>query len=196
MPVNAAQLRQHYVSLSDEELLAIDPNDLTEVAKNCYESEIQRRGISVTQPSAPTEDKPATAPEWEQAGSGGESDDGDTFVACTFTDIRGSSATDAEEAYRLLKAAGIPCRIEVHPIEESSSVEHRVVVPSAYILHATSVLDRDYFNPRLESDWKTHLESLTNEQFFRLNVDDICAGLLDRAARLRNAYLEERSRRP
>jgi hypothetical protein len=44
-------------------------------------------------------------------------------------------------------------------------------------------------------DWKTQLESLTDQQLVRLNVDDICAGLLDRAARLRKAYLAELSRR-
>jgi hypothetical protein len=200
MTVNPDQLHQHYASLSDEALLAIDPNDLTEIAQKYYAGEIERRGLALPQ-SESSDDVNSAMEEWEEDETGVEGDDDEPFIACAFSEIpNGSSAADAEDAYRALKKAGIPCRIEVHAIETETGnneqqTERQVIVPAAYSLHATSVLDRDLFNPRVVSDWKTHLQSLTDDQFLRLNVDDMCAGLLDRAARLKGAYMEERRRR-
>jgi hypothetical protein len=203
MSVSAQQLMQHYAALSDEELQRINPVELTEVAQKCYKDEIQSRGISVSAANFEEEDGDAfetsqsEQPDWTD----GDMGDGEPFVVCAFTDDpNGSSVNDADEAYRALKAAGVPCRIEVRtvqpdPVKPRPYTERQLMVPSSYILHATSVLDQNFFNVRQESDWQTHLESLTDQQLLRLNVDDICAGLLDRATRLRNAYLAERRRR-
>ena len=203
MSVSAQQLMQHYAALSNEELQRINPAELTEVAQKCYKDEIQRRGISVSPTNLEEEDGDAfetsqiEQPDWTD----GDMGDGEPFVVCAFTDgPTGSSVNDADEAYRALNAAGVPCRIEVRtvqpdPVKPQAYTERQLMVPSSYILHATNVLDKNFFNVHQESDWQTHLESLTDQQLLRLNVDDICAGLLDRATRLRKAYLAERSRR-
>ena len=200
MSIDADHLRQHYASLSDEELIALDRNDLTDTAQQYYDEEMEQRGISV-EPSDTGDDDSDETTTWEHGTMGEEEGDDDGFIACTFTDHRGvSSVGEAEEAYKALRSAGIPCRVETQTIESEpvpaeSRTEHQVIVPSGFSLQATSVLDKEVFNPRMESDWKTHLESLTDEQLLRLNADVICAGLLDRAARLRKAYAEEVRRR-
>ena len=58
MPVDPEYLRQHYASLSEEGLLAIDRADLVELAQKCYDDELGRRGIAKP-PDAPPSDPPA-----------------------------------------------------------------------------------------------------------------------------------------
>ena len=200
MSINTRQLRQHYASLSDEELEALDPNDLTDVAHSCYDSEMKLRGLS---PAGPNLDdaEGGEHPEPLEADGDAHQDDGGSFVASTFVDVPGSSSVaDAEDAYRALSDAGIPCRVKVQEPEPDPPngvyyPERQIIVPGGLALRATSILDKAIYNPKQESEWKTHLESLTDDQLRRITVDDICAGLLDRAERLRRAYLAERRRR-
>jgi hypothetical protein len=69
------------------------------------------------------------------------------------------------------------------------------MVPGALNLKATSILDKEVFNPQLESDWRIHFASLTDGELGALNPDVICAGLVDRIARLKRVYNDEISRR-
>jgi hypothetical protein len=69
------------------------------------------------------------------------------------------------------------------------------MVPGSFSLQATSVLDTAIYNRRLEDEWKTQLESLSDEEFQSVNIDAACAGLLDRVERLRKAYKRETARR-
>lgn len=46
MKVTAEDFRRRYADLSDEGLLAIDPNDLTDVARKVYDEELARRGLA------------------------------------------------------------------------------------------------------------------------------------------------------
>jgi hypothetical protein len=202
MPIDAEHLRQHYASLSDEDLLELDRNDLTAVAQKCYDREVERRGLSLAESESAEEGKAQEAMErWVEAGEDDEASDDEPFVACTFTDYRGgSSAADAGEAHAALQAAGIPSRIEVievepEPVDPRPRTEYQVIVPSGLSLQATSVLDKEVFNPKNEADWKTHFEALSDDQLLRLNADAICAGYLDRAARLKKAYNDEVRRR-
>jgi hypothetical protein len=202
MPIDAEHLRQHYASLSDEELVGIDRHDLTEVAQKCYDREIEGRGLSSADSEIMQEDQ-AAMDRWVEAGDDveDETSDEEPFVACAFTDYRGgSSAADAAEALAALQAARIPSRIELReiesePVDPRPRTEYQVIVPSGLSLQATSVLDKEIFNPKTEADWKTHFEALSDEQLLRLNADAICAGYLDRAARLRKAYNDEVRRR-
>jgi hypothetical protein len=202
MAIDAEHLRQHYASLSDEELAGLDRNDLTAVAQKCYDREVDRRGLSPVD-TASVEEDAAAMERWEEGGDDvdDEHPDEEPFVACAFTDYRGgSSAADAAEAHAALQAAGIPSRIEVNeiesePVNPGPRTEYQVIVPGALSLQATSVLDKAIFNPKTEADWKTHFEALSDEQLLRLNADALCAGYLDRAARLKKAYTDEVRRR-
>jgi hypothetical protein len=69
------------------------------------------------------------------------------------------------------------------------------MVPGALNLHATSVLDREIFNPDVEAEWAAHFQALSDEELHALSPEVICAGLEDRLMRLRRAYAAEIARR-
>ncbi len=198
MQIDLASLRQHYGSLADDELLALDREELTEAAQKCYDEEVARRDLAA--PEEP-EEEPG-----EYTGSG--ADHGvdpdwleDAACACSYvSQPGGSAATDAENARGALEDAGLPCQVSVVEIAPSSGdqpaqQEYRVMVPGALNLKATAILDKEVFNPQLEADWRTHFEALTDEELAELNPDVICAGLVDRIARLKSAYNDEKARR-
>jgi hypothetical protein len=84
------------------------------------------------------------------------------------------------------------------PLEEAArgrDYEYRVLVPGGRNLEALSVLDVRVFNPQIAADWKTHLQELTDAELHAISPGVICAGLLDRAARLKQAYEDEVARR-
>jgi hypothetical protein len=46
MAISADQLRRHYASLSDMALLELNPDELTPVARACYDEEFSKRGLT------------------------------------------------------------------------------------------------------------------------------------------------------
>jgi hypothetical protein len=200
LQIDLKSLRQHYGSLSDDELLAVERDELTDAAQKCFDEEVERRGLTAAPESDANPDdeaylgatfRPGEDPDWLE----------DAACACSFvSQPGGSAASDAENARGVLQDAGIPC--QVSGIEVAASTgdqpaqhEYRVMVPGALNLTATSILDKEMFNPQLEADWRTHFASLTDGELGALNPDVICAGLVDRVARLRRAYNDEISRR-
>jgi hypothetical protein len=95
MKVDAEDFRRVYESMNDDALLAVNRDDLVEMAQECYDAEVARRGLAGELASAPGAGSPAP----------GESP---TMVeVATFTDLE-----DARLARELLKAAEIPCDLE------------------------------------------------------------------------------------
>jgi hypothetical protein len=62
--VPAEEFRQHYQSLSDEGLLEIDPDDLTDAARVCFEEEVASRGLQLESVAPPAEPTPEEMIEW------------------------------------------------------------------------------------------------------------------------------------
>lgn len=195
MQIDREALHKHYASLSDEELLDLDPAELTEVARECYDREFERRQLN-SQPEV-EEDAPAhqtahladgsheVEPDWLENAS----------CACSFMQAGASYAAEVDEACEVLQAAGIPFEvIGDEPTEEGPGLL-KVMVPGVLNLKATSVLDRDLYNPRLEVEWRALFEDASDRELAALRPDVICAGLLDRAARLKRIYEEEVARR-
>jgi hypothetical protein len=196
--IDLESLRRHYSSISDEELLAFNRDDLIEVAQKCWDEEVERRGLDELRESdAASDDEAGEAeaslegdldPDWLQ----------DAVCACSFVGDPGGSP--ASDAVKVLDDAGIPC--EVTTVEVSSALgrhsaeyEYRVMVPAALTLKASSILDKEIFNPQLEADWRLHFQSLTDGELGALNPNEICIGLADRIARLKRAYNDEVTRR-
>ena len=131
-------LRQHYASLSDEALRAIDREELVETAQRCYDEELQRR----EQTSHTVEEKP----NWIDEAS-------EVFARA---DMPGTApAPDITNARDALEAAGIPCYLDLSEIPEEEAAPKpthlwRLMVPGNLNLHAASVLERDVFNADLE----------------------------------------------
>jgi hypothetical protein len=185
-------LRRHYASLSDGELEDLDPTELTDVARQCYEEEIARR--------QPAEEQGAPASPEHQAEEFADVDEDwleHAACACSFTAAPGSNhAGDAEHAQDALIEAGIPCQLEMVPGDATKEHgqrydEYRLLVPEPLNLKAISVLDRDIFNPQLEADWRAHFAALSDEELAQLSPDVLCAGLVDRVERLKRAFNDE-----
>ena len=195
MQVTPDELRQYYASLSDEMLLEIDPAHLTDAARRCYESEFAKRELS-------PDDGPLPAQEFVEEGFEVEPDWMEYAACpCSFTAVPGSNhAQDAERAREVLRAAGIPCHLNLAspepPHEEVHHFdEYRVLVPASLNLNAISVLDKEIFNADLEADWRTRFAELSDEELRALNPEILCAGLLDRVERLTRAYNDEVAQR-
>jgi len=200
LQIDLQRLRGHYAGLSDEELLALRRDDLTDAAQKCYDEELERRGLPEAEegemaPSgADYEETPfdaAVDPDWLQ----------EAVCACSFESYAGgSAASDAENARAVLQEGGIPCQISTAEIaaaggDRPAQHAYRVMVPGPLNLKAASILDKEVFNPQLESDWRLHFESLTDGELGELNPDVICAGLFDRIVRLKRVYNDEITRR-
>jgi hypothetical protein len=207
--IDPKDLRRHYASLSDEELLDLDRADLVEMARKIYDEEIARRGLDRPQ----EEETPYEPAEVEHAS--GESDGGDFGIddgpppdwledaAYAYSTVMSSGVdyvSDAAEVRAALRAAGIPNYITVKPADpEPPRAEppslYCVMVPGALNLHATSVVEREIFNPQSEADWRNHLEALSDEELRVLKPEVFCGALLDKAERLKRAYRDEIARR-
>jgi hypothetical protein len=196
LPLDLEYLRRHYADLSDEGLQAIDRHGLVPAAQALYDEELARRapwGKPVSPPPPVEEEEPAeelddaegVEPEWlEQA-------------ACAVAFTTSAPAVNARD---VLENAGIPCHLtreKVLPEDAPSQpdAEYRVMVPGPQNLEAVSILDQEIFNEQLEAGWRAQMEILSDEELLALNPETICAGILDRAERLRRAYGEEKERR-
>jgi hypothetical protein len=203
LKVDTEYLRRHYAEISDEALLEIDRNDLVDAAQRCYDEEVARRRAARRPRTADASDGPDVEVEDE---AGLEDESGPDWLeraacVCTYVEAPGGDAAcDADEARNVLLAAGIPCHIAFEKLPQEASRprrdhEYRVLVPGGRNLEAISVLDVQLFNPRVEAEWKAHLEELPDEEFSALSPETLCAGLLDRAERLRRTYEDEVARR-
>jgi|SRR5579871_815789 len=200
MQVDLESLRRHYRSLTDDELVALKGEELTEAARKCLDEEWQRRGLDATQETdAPQDEEGYNHKSLEATVEADWLED--AVCACSFaSQPGGSAASDAENARGALQDAGIPCQVSAVEAaaatgDQPAQHEYRVMVPGALNLEATSILDQEVFNPQIEADWRSHFESLTDRELAALHPDVICAGLVDRIARLKRAYNDEVSRR-
>jgi hypothetical protein len=210
--IDPEDLRKHYASLSDDEILQLEREDLTPMAQKIFDAEVRRRGLDIEKTADNNDEDTDTqsfpffrsADEAEEAENDEDDDDSSesdkTFAVTTFSGT-GSGPAEAADARDALIAAGIPCEVIEHELDPSEEPvplpykEYRVMVADAVSLQAASVLDTAIFNGRLEADWKTQLESLSDEELSALSVDSLCAGLLDRVERLRRLYKSEVARR-
>jgi hypothetical protein len=198
MQIDLQELQQRYRDMSEDQLLAIDRDDLTEEAQRAYDYEIKRRKLdnkSFIYEKACTRKDVFFADEGEDP-----SHPENSACACSFTEHPGSDAArTAAKAMEALQAAGIPCWMTE---TEEDADEHaaarktlNVMVPGALIMHATSIVDRDVFNDEYEDEWRAHLQSLSDKELLILNPELFCAGMLDRVARIKKTYAAEMDRR-
>lgn len=190
MQINREELSNHYASLSDDELRAIDPNDLTELALQCYDGEVDRRQLwAEPEPEdvmPPAATHTGVHPDWFDTAA----------TACVFqAGTARRYAEDADRARTILSQAGIPSQVVREHQDDGSPDCLAVMVPGALSMKAISILDRDLFNQEEEEIWTNHFDRLTDDELRSLHPDDLCAGLLDRAARLRRVYAETLARR-
>lgn len=192
MQIDRDALSRHYASLSEDELLALDREDLTETAQEIYDLELQKRHLTAGEEEE-TQNEPiyleaegGADPDWLESGS----------CACSFQAGAGNSpyAQEAERACEILRHAGVPSQVVPEHSENAPDMLN-VMVPGPLHLKASSLLDRDLFNEEMEETWRTHFAELSDDELSALTPDILCAGFLDRAARLKRIFLEEKDRR-
>jgi hypothetical protein len=189
MAVDIKYLREHYASLSDEALSAVDRTELVNEAQQCYDQEFSRRKQSRTAPE-PSEGLDPDQADWLDEAAEIYSRSGQPGSA---------PANDVLDAEQALESAGIPCQLELieEEINTAPAPTHRwrVLVPGNLNVHASSVLEREIFNVEFEAGWKMHLETLSDEELRAMTPQETLCGLFDRVERATKAYEEEIARR-
>ncbi len=207
MQPDLENLRRHYAALSDEALLEMNRTELVEAAQPLYDQELVRRKLaskrSLTRArlerepkkyglhAAPDHDDP---PEWISESAevfGRQSHPGDSF------------APEVDNARAVLEAAGIPCFVEYveTPVEPEDfeppkpTREWKLRVPGQYNIEAASIIERDMLNDQFESDWRTHLEMLNDDELREVSPQKAFCGLFDKIERVTRAYDHELERR-
>jgi hypothetical protein len=213
MRIDPKDLRRHYESLSDEELLDMDRSDLAPVAQGIYDQQIARRGLDHP-PEQEEEADHGPLPVFKPGEDrdfaselGGDTGDGPPpawleDAACTWSaDIYPDSdhMSTGAEVQTALRDAGIPNRIVVKPPEPKPPSAPRslycVMVPGDLGSRAVSVVERKVFNRMAEAEWRSQLQSFSDAELRALNPEDSWGALLDRAERMKRAYLDEIARR-
>jgi hypothetical protein len=215
MRIDPEDLRRHYESLSDEELLDLDRSDLAPIAQGIYDQQIARRGLDHPPEQEQEEDAydrplPVFKPGEDRdfAGEPGlDTGDGPPpdwleDAACSWSaNIYPNSdyMTTGAEVQAALHDAGIPNRIVVKPPEPERPSAPRslycVMVPGDLGSRAVGVVERTVFNRMAEAEWRSQLQSFSDEELRALNPEDAWGALLDRAERMKRAYLDEIARR-
>ncbi|MFM2123602.1 MAG: hypothetical protein RL328_53 [Acidobacteriota bacterium] len=123
------------------------------------------------------------APEWLEEG------------ICVFAmEVTPGSADRLDEAVAILEDAGVPCHAVMKEAEQrgrQTYLQGEVLVPTNQHLRATSLLDLHLLNAEMEEEWKGHFETLSDDELMELEAEDLIAGFLDRADRLKRAYEDE-----
>jgi hypothetical protein len=127
MQITPEELKRAYRNMSDEELLAMDTADLTEVARNCHAGEMASRGLHLRKPG---EARAVVSDEegiWESAG--------------TFRSLH-----EAQLAHGLLESAGIPAELESNSgdllwMGSNAHKLSRVLVPEELLDEAHGIIE-------------------------------------------------------
>lgn len=121
MEIDPEELRRHYAELSDEGLLSINRNDLTELAQQYYEAEVRGRGLhdesATADPNADTHEELVVV---------------DTFV----------SSEEAALGRALLRSAEVPAYLENELSSAWTGIGGlRLMVPRSRFEEAKEILE-------------------------------------------------------
>jgi hypothetical protein len=122
LQVDVDDFRRRYAELSDEALLELDRDELVDLARDCYDAELTRRGLRRSSTPPPVTEVP---------------DHGELIEAAIF-----SSSSEADLARALLESAAIPCYFENEFAGKTLRVSEgfRLFVPTALLENAREIL--------------------------------------------------------
>jgi hypothetical protein len=184
MKLTAEDYRRNYHGLSDEEFLAIDPDDLVDVARRCYDAELKRRQLESPGEGAdedPDEDSEAgTVREMPRIPTDEE------FVQAALP----TSTERAMYAQRILMDADIPCELDHNPTLPGIYAQGSIglMVPASCVEIARELLAQNLTGDNqilvqrwLEKEWTPGGLDLKD---FIVTIDDIFGDAGKVAARL------------
>jgi hypothetical protein len=155
--VTAADFRQHFELLSDEALLETNREELVEVARQCFDEEVSRRGLNAGDEAA------AMAAETPvEAGNAV----GDLVQVATFL-----SGDELNLARGLLEEASIPYHI-VNPLAALGGIELRLMVPAALQEQALEILASEVSEEELAAQAEAAAMSETDAEEALSDHDD------------------------
>ena len=123
MQVDLDDFRRRYEELSDDALLDLDRDELVDLARDCYDAELARRGLRRSSSSPPATEV---------------QDQGELVEVARFT-----SSSEADLARALLESAAIPCYLENEIAGKTLRVTNglRLFVPATLLESAREILD-------------------------------------------------------
>jgi Putative prokaryotic signal transducing protein len=123
LQVDLDDFRRRYAELSDDALLELDRDDLVDLARDCYDAELARRGLHRSSSSPPATEV---------------QDHGELVEAAIF-----SSSSEADLARALLESAAIPCYLENEFAGKTFRVSDgfRLFVPATLVENAREILN-------------------------------------------------------
>ena len=128
MNINPQEIRQRFAELSDDALLAVERDDLTEVAQQIYDTELEERGLLSEASDADSENAPSPDPSLKEE---------ELVHVGTFLDFH-----DAQMAVSLLRSAEIPVSVENEMGAAYAGIgAMRLMVPASFVEQAEEVLD-------------------------------------------------------
>ena len=130
MQIDPEDFKRHYALLSDAALLEIDRDELVDVARACYDTELAERNLTLENDPQPSE--PAMEPTDTPV-------DGDLQLVGTFL-----SMDEANFARGLLQAADVPCSLENEfSAGYSGPGALRLLVPASAYDRACEILETE-----------------------------------------------------
>jgi hypothetical protein len=145
--VDAEDFRRVYESMNDDALLAVNRDELVEVAQQCYDAEVARRNL-------------LTVDEAEAAGEAAADEETDIrknmVELAVFTNV-----DDARMALGLLRAAEIPCYLENIGVMVP---EFRLSVPPMFLEQAREILDAEISEEELAAQAEAAAELELEEE--------------------------------
>jgi hypothetical protein len=124
--VTPADFRRHFEILSDDALLETNREDLVDIAKECFDEEVSRRGLN-----AADDPREIAGEAGEPSASNGE----ELVLLATFV-----SGDEVSLVRGLLESASIPSHV-VSPLGSLAGIEFRLMVPAAFEEQALEVLE-------------------------------------------------------
>lgn len=118
MEITPEDFRRHFCLLSDDALLATNREDLVDIAKQCFDDEVSRRGLEAANAPKP-----------------GDLRDGERLVQIARFHFRG----EFEAARALLRSALIPSK-QGNRIGRRAELELPLMVPAAFAEQALELL--------------------------------------------------------
>jgi len=146
MQVDLDDFRRRYAELSDEALLELDRDELVDLARDCYDAELARRGLHRSSSSPPVTEV---------------QDQGELIEAARFT-----SSSEADLARALLESAAIPCYVENEIAGKTLRVTDglRLFVPVSLVENAREILDAPVSEEELIAQAEAEPEPETEDE--------------------------------
>jgi hypothetical protein len=146
MKLDPAELRKQYESLSDDALLAMNREDLVDLARQIYDEEVESRGLG------------STAVVGTESGKLPENESGEEMVEAAVYDSR----SEARLAKSFLLSAEIPCELENELALDDSPL--RLLVPASLLDQALDVLSAEISEEELAAQAEAAGEHESDEK--------------------------------